>query len=228
MTRGFNPIRPIPERMNEVQCRFSSGADATSPLALFVHGRAGHGRVMDIFAHSIPHHWGILSFQAPVPDPLGGFSWWLVDDQQSPLVDNVLKAATLFEQSLHHAHEECGIRPKGVVGVGFSQGAGLLSYVIQTRIGLLQAYASLAGFVIPIEAPNLPQSFPCFFAHGENDAILPIAKAREGAVLLEKAGANIEFHADAVGHKVGPVGMRMFRSWLQRLDESFSSERVTS
>jgi hypothetical protein len=59
--------------------RISEKAD--SPLAILVHGRAGNIEVMSLFKNSIPENWHLIYVQAPIEDPIGGFSWWLVDDQ---------------------------------------------------------------------------------------------------------------------------------------------------
>jgi predicted esterase len=42
-----------------------------------------------------------------------------------------------------------------------------------------------------------------FIAHGRSDELVPIARAQQAGVLLEKAGAHVTYCESGEGHKVG-------------------------
>jgi phospholipase/carboxylesterase len=186
-------------------------SDPTAPLAVLIHGRAGNVEVMWAFRRCIPEHWSILAFEAPYPDPVGGFSWWLIDSVDTRT--GGLSAAALVVDGVRGALERYQLSPARIVGLGFSQGAGTLSTVIQ-REGLFDAVALLAGFVV--ELPERPPVAPCtvFMAHGDQDEMVSVERARRGRDYLRHLGYTVEYHEDPVGHKVGTSGMRALRVWL--------------
>jgi phospholipase/carboxylesterase len=70
----------------------------------------------------------------------------------------------------------------------------------------ITALAALSGFM-PLDAeeivtPGLLQGKPVFIAHGTQDDLVPVDRARSAAAILEKAGAQVTLCEDEVGHKL--------------------------
>lgn len=90
--------------------------------------------------------------------------------------------------------------------IGFSQGTAFaysISILFPERI---TSVAGLSGF-IPENAstwltPERIIGLPIFIAHGTKDDLVPIEKARQSVELLEKAGADVIYCEDDVGHKL--------------------------
>jgi len=186
--------------------------DPTAPLAVLIHGRAGNVEVMWAFRRCIPEQWSISAFEAPYPDPVGGFSWWLIDAVDTRT--GGLSATSLVIDGVRGALERYHLSPAQLVGLGFSQGAGTLSTVIQ-RESLFDRVALLAAFVAELPAPRRVPPCPVFMAHGEQDEMVPVDRARRGREYLRKLGYTVDYHEDPVGHKVGTSGMRALRVWLE-------------
>lgn len=184
-----------------------------APLVYLVHGRAGNFDVMWTFRRCLPDHCDIIAPQAPLADRVGGYSWWDVESSEGlAAAHGALKALLSFMTSAPQAYM---LNPPSMYALGFSQGAGLLSLIIQEYPSLLSAAALLAGFVIPSSAPARVDKYPpVLMLHGSQDTVVPLSKALKGKETLEQRGINITFHQDPVGHKIGAPGMRLLKDWL--------------
>lgn len=190
-------------------------ANLDVPWAILVHGRAGHLRIMSPFLRAIPESWGIVMVQAPKPDPIGGFSWWRIaasetDAPESP--DDGVAALVSFIRLLQNARSA----NSRLIGVGFSQGAAVLSALALQHPALIQRVAMLAGFVLPrpVTTTKTGAKPDILMISGSKDETIPIEQAREGVNFLRGAGYTVTFHEEEVGHKVGTAGMRVLQRWL--------------
>src|SRR5690554_2491711 len=102
----------------------TKGFSPESPLVVLVHGKAGHLTIMSIFARYIPEGTAILFVEAPYPDPIGGYSWWLEGNAPK-------ESAKFLYEELQSIFLNENIRPEVITGVGFSQGGAILSLIVQ-------------------------------------------------------------------------------------------------
>ncbi len=191
----------------------------SNDCCLFVHGRAGNYNVMSAFSSLIPKNVSIVSVQAPyqttAEDLIGtnvssGFSWWSgrvrekADQVQQQEID---KSLALLEQFC----EECSPKPR--FAAGFSQGAAMLSMLIQKRPDLLERCALLAGFVIPLEGQSKPTT-KVLMTNGSKDEIISVDWARAGAEVLKTKGFDLTYIETDAGHKVGAQAMGPLKNWF--------------
>ncbi|WKZ56651.1 MAG: hypothetical protein QY326_07945 [Bdellovibrionota bacterium] len=186
-------------------------ASSDSAVFYLVHGRAGTVDVMWTFRRVIPEHAHIIAVEAPIPDPLGGFSWWLADDPEWRNV--ATDSLNMLVHFIEEAEALYGIRPRYRVALGFSQGGGLLSLLLEKGDPPLSALGLLASFVIEGHKYSGPHP-PVFIAHGTQDEAVRIERARAGAAFLRSQGFAVTMVEDAVGHKVGSSAMRLLKGWL--------------
>jgi predicted esterase len=187
--------------------RITSEPDST--LIFMVHGKAGNFKVMWLFDRSLPENVNILAPQANIPDPLGGFSWWLNAE-----LEDFTKAAHLLDNFLTKAIRFYKLKPVKIIAIGFSQGGAVLSVLSQLKPELFSAVALLSSFYIRI---NEPQIFPEFFiAHGRKDDKITFKRASEGIdYLSNKTTLTTAF--DDTAHKLGLNGMRELKNWLNKV-----------
>jgi len=162
------------------------------------------------FRRTLPESWNIIAVQAPIADPVGGFSWWLVDPAPVSLLEVACAASDLVFKFLHAALAHYKLAPQFMVAMGFSQGAGTLSVLVQRHPALFSGVGLLAGFVVetaPIEAQLIPAP-NILIAHGAEDQVVPVQTARKGAEYLKARGAKVQMIEDPVGHKIGTGAMR--------------------
>lgn len=189
--------------------------DSGAPLFILVHGRAGNAEVMWAFDRLIPEHANVVSFEAFLPDPLGGVSWWDMASDK-PLEPEILRARDRLHFAIERYIELLSLNPSTTIAFGFSQGSVLLSAALLTGALRLDGLAILAGFVSLVGDASLVQGAPkIFVAHGTVDEVLSVEKARKGVNRLRSSGLAVTFiEEEGVGHKVGVQGMRALKEWV--------------
>lgn len=192
--------------------------DPSAPLVILVHGRAGNAQVMWAFDRTLPERANVVSFEAFLPDALGGFSWWDMASEK-PIEPEIIRARDRVHFAIERYVELFSLYPSKTIGVGFSQGSVLLSAAILTGVLQLDGLAILAGFVSRLGEPSLIRGRPeIFVAHGTADEVLSIEKARRGVNRLRSSGLPVVFiEEEGVGHKLGIAGMRALKEWFQSL-----------
>jgi len=194
--------------------KYHIGSDPTAPLAILVHGRAGNFNLMWTFSRCIPETWNVIAPQAPLADPIGGFSWWNIEQSDR---NEIQQSRELLERFVLAAKEHFQLEPNILAGMGFSQGAGLLSLFALNNSLDFSGLALLAGFVIHSEGGQGANRPRIFMAHGSKDQAVPLAKAEQGKLFLAEAGLDVNLVTDDVAHKVGTSGMRALRMFCESL-----------
>ena len=194
--------------------KYFLSSDRTAPVVFLVHGRAGNFDVMWTFRRCIPEKFSIIAVQAPLKDPLGGYSWWNVEERFDLASHaNTINKLTKFIQAVPLFYE---LKPSKNIALGFSQGGAILSILLQQKPSLFAAVGLLASFVIPISDARGTE-IPIFIGHGETDDVIPITKAEQGVNHLQSLGFNVQYFTDPVGHKIGTQGMRELKRWIAEL-----------
>jgi phospholipase/carboxylesterase len=204
-----------------------------------LHGQGGDERSMWVFARTIPQEWLVVAPRGPEPEPGGGWSWRVAQqfgngfanggpDPTSP--DSVTRLPSLdlfaphtdtladFVQSLTGAY---GADPEATYLAGFSQGTAAAYCLALLRSGLTSSIAGLYGF-FPEANHELFAGRPLtgvriWAAFGEADPYISRAISLHAVDRLVAAGADVETHAYAGGHKLPRVGMRDLAAWWRTL-----------
>jgi len=190
-------------------------SEHNAPLVVFVHGRAGNRNVMWTFERCVPPSWSIVSFQAFLPDPIGGWSWWKMTDSGNSRTA-IMQACERLSQALSRFLVRFSLQPQLRLGCGFSQGAVLVSAAGLSGAVCFDGFAVLAGFFfLPKEIDGstaLPQRV--FVAHGTKDETISVERARDSVRELQSIGIPVNYVEEEVGHKVGIQGTRALRDWF--------------
>jgi len=210
------------EEEARVGLKFSwrAGDGVSAPLLVMIHGRAGDRGVMWTFERVVPASWHVVSFQAFEPDPIGGWSWWQMTEEGIRR-GNIQQAARRVARALSAFSELRGISPKRRVGLGFSQGGILVSTGTLEGILDFDAFGVLAGFVVlPIDSSGVRRDTRVFMAHGSEDEVISVNRARTGLKALRELGLAVEYVEEPVKHKLGIQGTRALGAWLSGLSAS--------
>ena len=203
----------------DLKYRIRARAGATAPLAYFLHGRAGNYDAMWIFARALSSNWNIIAPQAVIVDPVlphspNGLSWWLADGAEDT-AKKAASAAGRFYDFYPLAEAAYRLKPVYRIAFGFSQGAALLSYIIQDRPLLFSAAALLSGFVVESDKFNDLVMPRVFISHGTKDDIIDITHSRKGRDYLTAKGYEVSYHEEEnLGHKVGSAAFRDLKDWV--------------
>jgi phospholipase/carboxylesterase len=115
-----------------------------------------------------------------------------------------------------------GIPTGRIVLAGFSQGGAM---ALQTglrhpeRIAGIMALSCFLPLTdkVAAEAAAVNRDAPIFMAHGTQDPLIPLARARHAHDLLTGLGYRIEWHEYPIPHSVSPSEIRDISAWLQRI-----------
>ena len=197
------------------------------PAVMMVHGRAGNSQSMWIFSRALQEIKPVvLSPEAPLADPLGGYSWWMVGDaprekrssSYAVSEDDLQLGTQKLTAFIASLPELYGVDLSRLYAFGFSQGAAIVSTLALREPELFKGVAMLAGFIPRIVLQGGwdlgPHELPPFFiAHGTKDLVIPFTRAEEARDTLGRLGAKVSFHSDDVGHKIGSAGIKALQRW---------------
>ncbi len=181
------------------------------PTLVMVHGLQGTEDVTWIFARAAGPEWLIVSPRAPYKAD-EGYTWNTSSNYRDPAsYQDGLSALTRFVEGLPDVYP---VDRSRLVMLGFSQGAAM-SYAYAASHPTT-GVAALSGFVPHWLDDQLSafRGLPVLILHGAKDDRVPIARAREDRDRLVQAGAQVTYHEEEVGHKVGASGMRILTGWL--------------
>ncbi len=212
------PLRGSVARVREPQ------QHKAAPVFLLLHGWTGDERVMEPFTQALPSGlW--VAFRAPFPSPRGGYSWLpKVPEGGSQVVhfQPALDYLGRWLQELREAYPWADWRRKH--WVGFSQGAGTILVWGLHHPTEVQSLSVLAGFLPRGAEPLLAQrplaGKPVFVAHGTQDPIIPIQRARQMVAALEQSAAQVTYCEDQVAHKVSASCLRRWRAFWAQVEGS--------
>lgn len=179
--------------------------DKPWPVLVMLHGWTGNENVMWVFAPRLPRRFLILAPRGIYPSPLGGYAWHSHAAGAWPAIEDFLPAVNAL-LGLLNARNFPGGEFSQVHLAGFSQGTALayaFTLLHPTRVASL---AALAGFM-PERAgewiAGQPLAgLPVFVSHGRFDELVPVERARNAVTLLDRAGADVSYCEEDVGHKL--------------------------
>jgi phospholipase/carboxylesterase len=192
------------------------------PAVLMLHGWTGDENSMFIFAQRLPKDAMLISPRALYPAPREGYSWQpqsraiggaqLQGSDENPqrgrfwpTLDDLRPAVAELRQLLVPGNFPTADLSRLRL-VGFSQGAALSLASALLHPDWMRAVACMSGFMPKGVSPLLVErplaGMPVFVTHGSQDDTVPVSEARAAVGMLEKAGAQVQYCEDDVGHKL--------------------------
>ncbi len=190
-------------------------------LLLMLHGWTGDEDSTWVFARNFPTDTLILAPRGLYPAPQGGWSWRppRADSFGRPSLDDLRDSAEALIR-LVDAYAARGRVDAGQFDVmGFSQGAALSNVIACLHPERIRRAGILAGFM-PSGMEEIVAKKPLagkqvFVAHGTQDNLIPLDRARASMSLLEQAGARITYCEAEVGHKVSADCLRALETFFK-------------
>ena len=150
----------------------------------------------------------------------GGYSWRpsAGDGEDRSRLDQLRDSAKELIRLVEEYAASVGIDAKTFDVMGFSQGAAMCSLLAFLYPERIRKVGILAGF-IPDGLEELVsqrplEGKPFFVAHGTKDETVTVARARASIEILEKAGAQVTYCEDDVGHKVSAACLRALKEFF--------------
>ena len=148
---------------------------------------------------------------------------------------DILPGAGDFRENSQHIREsqeivhvfiqrelERGIPASQILLAGFSQGGAIALYTGLRYPQRLAGLLILSGY-LPVpsslaqERHDANSDIPIFMAHGEDDPLIPLARASESRKCLQHYGYAVDWYTYPMAHAVCAAELADAASWLTRL-----------
>jgi phospholipase/carboxylesterase len=191
-------------------------------LMLLIHGLTGDENSMWVFAQKLSSDYWMIAPRAPYPSQMeqGGYSWRPAQNEAEDhfSLEQLRESAEALIRLVDEYSASMKIDASVFDVIGFSQGAAMSSVLAFLYPQRIRKVGILAGFV-PDGLEELVSQRPLdgkpfFVAHGTRDEMVTIERARSSIEILERAGAQVTFCEDQVGHKVSVNCLRALKSFL--------------
>jgi phospholipase/carboxylesterase len=190
-------------------------------LLVLLHGWTGDENSMWVFTRGLSPDYWMLAPRAPHPADPSGFSWRPIQASAFgwPSLESLLPSAERLISLIDNYPASVRLDARQFDLMGFSQGAAMTNLMGMLYPHRVRKMGVLAGFV-PAGLEQLIQQKPLtgkniFVAHGTQDQMIPIDRARASMTLLEQAGAQITYCEDEVGHKLSVNCLRALETYLK-------------
>jgi phospholipase/carboxylesterase len=201
--------------------RLCPASEPPPRLMLMLHGWTGDENSMWVFGRDLPPYYWPLAPRAPYAAQPSGYSWrpYVEDSQGRPSAEMMRPSADALIQLVDEYAASVGMDAAQFDVMGFSQGAAMTNLLTMLYPQRVRRAGVLAGFVpsgVEALVEKRPlEAKPFFVAHGTQDELVPIERARDSIRLLEQAGAQITYCEAEVGHKVSADCMRALKRFFQ-------------
>ena len=205
---------------NDWTLRVRPASRAPARLLLLLHGWTGDENSMWIFMRNFPPDYWIIAPRAPQTAEPSGYSWrapqtgergWPTFESLHPSADLLITLVDEYaaQQNLDAAQFDV---------IGFSQGAALTNVLALLYPGRIRRAGVLSGF-LPMGSESMIEKhglsgLPFFVSHGTLDEMVRIEYARQSVAMLERAGAQVRYCEDEVGHKLSADGLRSLEEFF--------------
>ena len=196
-------------------------AETENPrLLLMIHGWTGNENSMWVFTKKFPADYWIIAPRAPHPADPQGFSWRPPQPSTfgRPSLETLSPSAEALIRLVDEYSASVEVEAQQFDAIGFSQGAAMVNVLGMLYPERVRKMGVLAGFVPSgLEAyadKRVLEGKRIFVAHGTQDEMVPIDRARASMEVLEQAGASITYCEDEVGHKLSSTCLRALENYL--------------
>ena len=197
-------------------------SDSPNPrLLLLIHGWTGDENSMWIFTRALSKNYWMIAPRAPHSAESGGFSWRPPDSAVSgrPRFESLRESAEALIKLVDEYTAAIRVDSTQFDLMGFSQGAAMVNIIGLLYPHRVRKMGVLAGF-IPSGMEEYVKRKPLtgknvFVAHGTQDQLVPIDRARASIALLEQAGAHINYCEADVAHKLSANCLRALETYLK-------------
>ncbi|MBI5351590.1 MAG: hypothetical protein HZB50_03020 [Chloroflexi bacterium] len=201
--------------------RVRSSQSVNPRLLVLIHGWTGDENSMWVFARGLSPDYWIIAPRAPYPANPSGFSWRPHQSETygRPSLEALRPSADGLMRLIDEYSASVKVDALQFDLAGFSQGAAMVNLVGMLYPHRVRKMGVLAGFV-PSGLEDLMAQRPLagkhvFVAHGTQDEMVPVDRARASINLLEQAGSHVTYCEDEVGHKVSRACMSALENYLK-------------
>lgn len=201
-------------QINDFTHRYAESESGVTFLLL--HGTGGDEEAMLPVANAIAPDAGVLSPRGKVLEGNAPRFFRRLAEGVFDMEDLTLRTHELADW-VDVAAVEYGIDSDSLVAVGYSNGANIAASVMLLRPGVIKRAVLLRPMVplVPETAPDL-HGVSVLITAGVHDPLIPLQEAKRLADLLTSYGADVEFVAQPIDHRLTNADIQAAQDWLQR------------
>ncbi len=133
-----------------------------------------------------------------------------------------LRASQTQVEALIAREKARGIPAGRIILAGFSQGCAMALQTGLRHPETLAGLMCLSGYVplsatVPTERSKESLATPIFMVHGQQDGVIPIARAAQSRDLLKSMGYQIEWHDYPMQHSLCQEEIEDIAAWLKKV-----------
>ena len=193
-------------------------------LLILLHGYGSNEMDLYSFADQLPDKYFVVSVQAPVVLPWGGFAWFNLDFSGIEKIADLEQAESSRAKVIEfisYMKAQYEINHDDIKLLGFSQGAMISQAIALSKPELLSGVVALSGFVMEsviseIQAPDEKiKEVRFFIGHGNQDDVVPVDLDRKTKSYLENIGVDLTYNEYPVAHGITPEELIDIVNWLK-------------
>lgn len=194
-------------------------------LVVLCHGVGADGHdLIDLAPHwaaALPHAVFVAPDAPEVYDTAGfGRQWFSLGDRSpARMAAGVANAAEALNGFIDAELARLSLPTGAYALMGFSQGAMTALYTGLRRPAPPRGILAFSGALIGAdELAGLTARPPILLVHGEDDAVVPVARTRQAEVGLQTAGYDVEaLYCPNLAHGIDEAGLSAGSLFLQRV-----------
>ena len=191
-----------------------------NPALFLLHGYGSNADDLFSFTPYLPETQTIIALQAPLTIANGSFAWYPLYPKPDGTFDSDLETAwktvELLMENIEELIEKYALNSKDISLLGFSQGAILSWALAFSKPNKIRRIVALSGVVHESVDTSKSPTFLAYAAHGTEDMVIPIDKARNTILPLVKKYQEIDYHEFSDGHGVSQENFNLLLQWLNK------------
>ena len=196
-------------------------------VIILLHGYGSNEMDLLDFSDELPSDYFVVSLQAPISLPWGGFAWFNLDFSGiEKIVDLEQAEGSRLQviEFINYIKLSYDVDQDNILLLGFSQGAMLSQGVAMTRPDLLRGTVALSGFImqdaLKVQMAPLDEirKLDFFIGHGSMDDVVPVEQDRKSKLFLEKMAAKLSYNEYPVAHGILPQELKDIVNWINKLN----------
>lgn len=197
---------------------------AKPPLLILLHGLGSNEQDLFAFSARLPAPFMVIAARAPITLNSGSYAWFHINYTSGkpsiPAPAEIEKSRKLIVQFIDELKSKYTFDETQVYLCGFSQG-GIMSYqVALTRPDVVKGIAVMSGRLLPdlkeqVAAKEKLSKLSVFISHGTEDAVIPVAQAREASEYIKKMKIDHQYKEYKAGHTINDQMFKDLMEWLK-------------
>ena len=188
------------------------------PVILLLHGWTGDENSMWVFTSRLPANHLLIAPRGLYPVSQGGYAWHTTHNGWTNIAQFLPAVEALNEWLIPTRFPRADFSDLHLIG--FSQGAALAYAFTLSYPERVASLSALSGFMPEgIRAESAFQrlnGLPVFITHGTQDALVPVARARQAAEFFDRVGAEVSYCEHDVGHKLNAACFRGLEEFFRK------------